>query len=149
MASKMTTADLKGDTTREAAAISKAQSKPRPAARPAATLPDVVLRWDAYPELVTLGFASLVEKRTLLKDEMEFRKKKIDEIDVEIQAALAVAGTEKVVWEDRPVQVVHSRSGSKIVAEKLLMAGVPAQTIADATEEGKPYQYVLVGKPGK
>jgi hypothetical protein len=119
--------------------------KPRPHSDVLADL-GVVPVWESYPELVDMGFGALVEKRTQLKDEMEFRKKKIEEIDLEIQAYMTIAGAEKVTWEDRPVQVVHSRSGSKIVAEKLLMAGVAAQTIADATEEGKPYQYVLVGR---
>jgi len=59
---------------------------------------------------------------------------------------LAVAGTEKVTWEDRPVQIVHSTSGSKIVAEKLLMHGVSPDVIADSTVPGKEYQYILVGK---
>lgn len=109
----------------------------------------VVLGWDTYPELVQLNFGQLVERRTQLKDEIEFRKRKMDDLDQEIQALLAVAGTEKVTWEDRPVQIVHSKSGDKISAQKLLLAGVPAQTIADATEQGKAYSYLLVGKVSK
>lgn len=106
-------------------------------------------QWDQYPELVGLEFDQIIAKRVDLKAEIDFRTKKLKEMDEEIQSQLAVAGTEKVTWEGRPVQVVHSRSGSKIVAEKLLLAGVAASTIAEATEEGKPYQYLLVGRPGK
>lgn len=105
--------------------------------------------WDQYPELVGLEFDQLVAKRVDLKSEIDFRTAKLKDLDVEIQSQMAVAGTEKVSWEGRPVQVVHSRSGSKIVAEKLLLAGVAASTIAGATEEGKPYSYLLVGRPTK
>jgi hypothetical protein len=106
----------------------------------------VVPVWTEYRELKQLGFGDLVEKRTRIKDEIDFRKKKMDELDQEIAAALMVAGTEKVTWEDRPVQIVHSRSGSKIVPEKLLEYGVSASVIRDSTVPGKEYQYVLVGK---
>jgi hypothetical protein len=108
---------------------------------------DIVPDWDQLPELKELSFDELAEKRQKLYDEIEFRKSKMKELDEEISAALAVAGTEKVIWEGRPVQIVHSRSGSKIVGEKLLMLGVAADTIAQATEEGKPYEYVLFGRP--
>lgn len=108
---------------------------------------DIVPDWDQLPELKELSFDELAEKRQKLYYEIEFRKSKMKELDEEISAALAVAGTEKVIWEGRPVQIVHSRSGSKIVGEKLLMLGVAADTIAQATEEGKPYEYVLFGRP--
>lgn len=110
---------------------------------------DIVPDWDQLPELKELDFDSMAERRQKLYDEIEFRKAKMKELDEEISAALAVAGTEKVIWQDRPVQIVHSRSGSKIVGEKLLMLGVPADTIAQATEEGKEYSYLLFGKSKK
>src|SRR5579864_6920484 len=81
-----------------------------------------VPEWSEYKELRQLKFDSLLEKRTQLRDEIKFREGKVKELDEEIEAALAVAGTEKVMWEDRPVSIVHSSSGAKIVAEKLLMA---------------------------
>lgn len=109
----------------------------------------IVPSWTEYKELRMLNFDDMVEKRTQIKDEIEFRKAKLDQLDDQIQAAMAVAGTEKVLWEDRPVQVVHSRSGSKIVAEKLLISGVSADVIAECTEAGKEYSYLLVGKPSK
>jgi hypothetical protein len=107
----------------------------------------MVPEWKEVPELRQLHFGALVEKRTLLKDEIKFRESKVKELDEEIQAALAVSGVEKVIWEDRPVQIVESKSASKVVPEKLLLLGVPADTIAQATEPGKPYSYLLVGKP--
>lgn len=106
----------------------------------------IVPAWSEFKELKQLGFDKLVETRVRLKDEIEFRTQKVKELDDEISAALAVSGAEKVLWEDRPVQIVHSRSGSKIVAERLLEHGVPASVIADSTEPGKEYQYLLVGK---
>lgn len=105
--------------------------------------------WDQYPELRELGFADLVAKRLDLKSEIDFRAARLKDLDIEIQSLLAVAGTEKVTWEGRPVQMIHSRSGSRIVAEKLLLAGVAASVISDATEQGKEYSYLLVGKVGK
>lgn len=110
---------------------------------------DIVPEWDQLPELVELDFADYAEARQKLKDEIEFRQKKLKEIDVEIMSRMAAAGTEKVMWEDRPVQIVHSNSGDRIRGEKLLMLGVPADTIAQATETGKPYEYLLFGKPAK
>ena len=107
---------------------------------------DIVPEWDQLPELVELDFADYAEARQKLKDEIEFRQKKLKEIDLEIMSLLAAAGTEKVMWEDRPVQIVHSNSGDRIRGEKLLMLGVPADTIAQATEPGKPYDYLLFGK---
>jgi hypothetical protein len=106
----------------------------------------IVAEWSEYKELKQMKFAELLEARTRIKDEIEFRKAKLDKLDEEIQVAMMVAGTEKVNWEDRPVQIVHSRSGSKIVAEKLLMNGVSADVIAESTEPGKEYSYLLVGK---
>lgn len=135
---------------REKAKPTTAAVAPKPKApTPAATLPDFVPAWDQYPELKQLNFGSLLEQRTRLKDEIKFRESKIRDMDTEIEAALAVAGAEKVTWEDRPVQVVQSNSGAKISAQKLLMNGVPAGVIADSTEPGKAYSYLLVGKPGK
>lgn len=156
MATRMTTADLKGDTARGARAISKAQAKqaakPTKAQKQAKTVQSIeklglVPEWSEYKELRDLGFDRLVETRTRLKDEIEFRQKKIKELDDEIQGALAVAGAEKVTWEDRPVQIIHSKAGDRVIPEKLLLAGVPADTIADCTEIGKQYSYLLVGKP--
>jgi len=108
---------------------------------------DIVPQWDQLPELVELDFELLAEKRQKLHDEIKFRQTKLKELDEEIMSQLAAAGTEKVLWEDRPVQIVHSNSGPKIKGEILLMLGVPADTIAQATEPGKPYEYLLFGKP--
>ena len=109
----------------------------------------IVPDWDQLPELVELDFDEYAERRQKLKDEIDFRQAKLKELDVEIMSRMAAAGTEKVIWEDRPVQIVHSNSGDRIKGEKLLMLGVPADTIAQATEPGKPYEYLLFGKPSK
>jgi len=107
----------------------------------------VVPKWDSLKELKQLRFGQMVEKRTQLMDEIKFREAKKGELDEEISAALAVAGVEKVEWEDRNVQIVHKAGARKIVAEKLLERGVDADVIAESTEEGKGYSYLLVGKP--
>jgi hypothetical protein len=153
MASKMSTADLKGDTARGAAynarrqadLMSKQHKQAQTKMAPADTLN--IPAWSEYKELKQLHFDQLLNKRTDLKAEISFREGRLKELDVEIQSAMAVAGTEKVVWEDRPVQIVHSKGASKIVPEKLLERGVPADVIAESTVEGKGYSYLLVGKP--
>lgn len=124
----------------------KSKPKPQPSGTSFAAL-DVVPEWSQLPELVELGFEALAEKRQKLDDEIKFRKSKMAEIDLEISAMLACAGTEKVTWQDRPVQIIHSNSGARVVPETLLMLGVPADTIAAATKEGKQYEYLSFGKP--
>lgn len=109
----------------------------------------IVPSWDTYPKLKTLGFYSLVDKRVNLHSEIEFRKLKMKELDIEIQAAMLAVGTEKVTWEDRPVQIVTKSAADRISAEKLLKQGVEADVIGAATEPGKEYSYLLVGKPPK
>jgi hypothetical protein len=115
-------------------------------------------KWNTFAELKTykvegvdggkkrLSFDELCELRAKLYDEIQFRKERLEKVDEEIKMALAMAGVEKVEWEDRPVQLVTSHGGSRIVAEKLLELGVEADTVAQATVPGKEYDYVLFGK---
>lgn len=140
---------------------SKSKTQPAPVSAPVRTMTGrkkakqrnevleslgLVPAWDSVGELRDLDFDKLVEKRTRLMDEIRFREEKRRELDEQIMAALAVSGVDKVTWEDRPVQIVNSRGASKIVPEKLLMHGVSADVIADSTEPGKEYSYLLVGK---
>lgn len=105
--------------------------------------------WSRYAELKELAFGRLCEQRQRLDDEIKFREVNKKLLDEQIEAALAVAGVEKVTWEDRPVQIVHKSGSTKIVAEKLLEAGVPASTIAASTVTGNGYSYLLFGKAKK
>jgi uroporphyrinogen-III synthase len=107
----------------------------------------VVPEWNTYQDLRKLDFGELCEKRQRLADEIKFREEKKKELDEEITAALAVAGVEKCAWEGRNVQIVHKAGSRRIVAEKLLENGVPADVIADSTVEGNPSSYLLIGKP--
>jgi hypothetical protein len=109
----------------------------------------IVPKWEQFKELKQLGFARLCEKRQTLHDEIEFRKTKMAEIDEEIEAALGAAGTEKVIWEDRAVQIVTKEGSRKLSAQLLLNKGVEADVIAECTEQGKSYSYLLFGKPKK
>jgi hypothetical protein len=109
----------------------------------------IVPKWDSVKELKQLHFDKLVERRTLLKSEIEFREAKVKDLDEEILAALAVGGVEKVEWEDRNVQIVTKRGASRVVPEKLLEHGVAADTIADCTVQGNEYSYLMIGKPKK
>lgn len=109
----------------------------------------IVPEWSRFPELKELSFGQLCEKRQILHDEITFRESRQKALDEQIEAALAVAGVEKVVWEDRPVQIVHKSGSAKLVPEKLLEAGVPASTIAACTTVGAGYSYLLIGKPKK
>lgn len=108
---------------------------------------NIVPDWDASQELKQLRFGDTVESYLRLKATKEECEAKMKALTVDIQAALTVAGLEKVRYEDRPVQIVNSNTGSKVVPEKLLAKGVSADLIAECTEPGKPYSYVLVGKP--
>jgi hypothetical protein len=95
-------------------------------------------------EKKTLTFDQLVTKYKDLSAEIDFRKKIADEIKEAIEAAVLVSGEERVTCEGYAVTLV-TRSGSrKIVPERLLELGVPASTIAAATEVGKESQYVSI-----
>jgi hypothetical protein len=107
----------------------------------------IVTPWSTFSELRKLDFGELCERRQKLDDEIKFRTEKKKELDEEISAALALAGVEKVQWEDRPIQIVHKEGGSKLVPERLLEHGVPADVIAECTGKGKPSSYLLFGKP--
>lgn len=109
----------------------------------------IVPEWSRFPELKDLDFGRLCEQRQILYDEITFRESRQKALDEQIEAALAVAGVEKVIWEDRPVQIVHKSGSAKLVPEKLLEAGVPASTIAACTTVGAGYSYLLIGKPKK
>jgi hypothetical protein len=115
----------------------------------AETLLGITPPWNRYPELKDLDFGRLCEQRQILHDEIAFRETRKKALDEQIEAALAVAGVEKVVWEDRPVQIVHKSGSAKLVPEKLLEHGVPADTIAACTTVGAGYSYLLIGKPKK
>lgn len=110
---------------------------------------NIVPDWDQVEQLVELDFDRLTEERTKLMAEIAFREAKRKDLDEKIMSLLAVSGVEKVTWQDRPVQIVTSNSGARIKGEKLLLLGVPADTIAQATEPGREYQYLMVGKPEK
>lgn len=122
---------------------------------------DTTPQWDKVAELkkfkgdiegangktVALSFYDLCEKSWTLKQEIDFRKAKLDMVNEQIELALTVAGVEKVLWEDRPVQVVESNSGPQIQATLLMQKGVDPDVIAACTTPGKGYSYVLMGKP--
>lgn len=110
---------------------------------------NIIPDWAVVPELKQLRFADMVESHIRLTATKKECEDKIKKLQIEIEAALVASGLEKVTYDGRPVQVVNATSGARVVPEKLLVAGVAAETIAECTEPGKEYSYVLVGKQGK
>lgn len=127
----------------------KKPSKPTNTAAAAKEELGIVPAWTDFAQLKSLRFGVLCEKYQTLKDEVAFRKAKMDDLEAEIEAALIQAGTEKVAWEDRPVQIITKSGQKKIDGTKLLEQGVSPEQIVAATVEGEGYSYVLMGKAKK
>ena len=114
--------------------------------------------WDSIPELKkwrekirqkdnrdrTMSFDELVVRYKELKAEMDFREAQLKPIKTALSAAMLVSGEEKVVCEGYNVTLVTKSGSRKISAEKLLAAGVKADTIAACTEIGDESQYVMI-----
>jgi len=90
----------------------------------------------------TLTFAQTVELYKALDAEVKSRETQMKELKEAVQAAVLVSGKDKVKCGDYRVTMVTKQGSKKIVAEKLLAAGVDALVIAKATEIGKSSQYV-------
>jgi hypothetical protein len=90
-------------------------------------------------------FALLISQRQVKKDKLEALKAEVEEMNGRISVALAEKNVKCVsvddVWR---VTLVDTRSASKLSKEKLLEAGVPAETIVACTVEGKPYTTVQI-----
>jgi hypothetical protein len=109
----------------------------------------VIPEWNASQELQQLRFDAICERLSRLQGQKKDLEEIIKRLQIDAEAALVTAGLEKVTWDGRTVQVVHSKSGSKVIVEKLVTMGVDPDLIAECTEPGKEYTYVLIGKPGK
>ena len=83
-----------------------------------------------------------VEDRQRIKTQMDALKQELDDLNGEITVELAKAGATVVMVGRYRVNLVAS-SNSTLNKEKLLEAGVPAETIVECTVT-KNYEYVQV-----
>lgn len=123
----------------------------KPTAREVATrkaLDDlgIVTEWNTHKELKSRKFGDLCEQMALLKAEIALREEKLSAIKDSIDIALACAGTEKVIWEDRPVQRITKCGAARIDGQKLVEKGVDPVLVASCTVPGKEYSYIDMGK---
>lgn len=93
-----------------------------------------------------LNFEQLIDKFTDIKSEIKYREALLAGIKESIETALAVSGEDAVTAIGYKVAVIRKQGSRKIVAEKLLAAGVSAMVIAGATEQGKEITYVDIRK---
>ena len=113
--------------------------------------------WDSIPELkkwkeelsfkgkdVRMSFDELVTKYKDIDSEIKFRESLKDSLKVAIEAAMLMSEQEKVACEGYNVSLVTREGNKKISAERLLGAGVSADTIARCTEQGKSSTYVSI-----
>ncbi len=168
---KMTSADLKGDTAKGARYLSNRQAKlndkqrkAAPTKRPAAI--PVPAPVESEPEFrqhdATLAAAcashpefdiilkSLEDDRREAKDKEEYYAKRRKDTDDQIRSIMGDIGFNKLYMPDGWVmEELQSHSASKLSAQKLLIMGVDADTIARATEAGASYRYVKVRELSK
>lgn len=115
--------------------------------------------WDTIPEIKkwkekiitpkdkngkVMTFYDMVIRERELAAEIEFRKNQLDPIKQSLLAAMLVADTDKVGCEGYNVCKVSKSGSKKVSVEKLMRAGVDADTIAACTEQGAGNEYVQV-----
>jgi hypothetical protein len=118
--------------------------------------------WDQVPEIKKfreevelkggkkrLSFGEMVNLSIDLKAEIEYRERIRKEIQTHIEAAMLLADETEVMWENYPVQLITRAGSRKIVPEKLLEQGVPADVIAKATVISAESTFAQIGKPKK
>lgn len=100
--------------------------------------------WFEFPNLAELEFDKKVQEYRKYHDMEGMAKQRKDELKVEIEAALLVAGEKKLNVGDLVAIQCNGRTASAIDARELMMAGVDADIIAACTKKGKEYTYVQV-----
>jgi hypothetical protein len=119
--------------------------------------------WDSIPELkrfrheivgkdgkkAKLSFDQMVVKYKELDAEIKFREKIKADLKDGLEAAMLIADCTECECEGYPVQRITKQGSRKISVERLLGAGVLADTIAQCTEIGPEVTYVQIGKPKK
>lgn len=94
---------------------------------------------------IQLNYAQCVAMYKSLDRECKERKERMEDIRVNLQAALLLSGVKKVMAVGIPCQIVEKAGNKKISAAKLMAKGVSAQIIAESTEVGKGSNYLLIG----
>jgi hypothetical protein len=116
--------------------------------------------WDSVPELkkfkqelIIKGgekkrftFDQLVSRYKEIDAEIKFRESKKAEVKEAIEAAMLLSDESSVLAEGYKVNLVTKQGNRKIVAEKLLGAGVSADVIARCTDVSAPSTYVSISR---
>ena len=115
--------------------------------------------WDSVPELKKfkqeltikgdkkrMSFDALVIKYKEISSEIDFREKIKAELKESIEAAMLLSDEKSVLAEGYKINLITKQGNKKISAERLLGAGVSADTIARCTEVGKESTYVSISK---
>jgi hypothetical protein len=121
---------------------------------------NAVTDWATVPELVdfeyaldthsdtvgksvkVLHFDDLVAEYSRLKEEIEFRKEKQDELKAALEAAVLMGGKEKVSCGGYRLAIISKVGSKKIMPEKLIAQGVSVETIVNATVVSAGSQYL-------
>jgi len=91
-------------------------------------------------------FDELVRQRQEAMEHKKALEELVETLNGEIGAWMDVAGVKSVRSGNWNVRIDDRTTPGRLSPERLLELGVPADTIAEAREPGKPYTSVVVSK---
>ena len=91
-------------------------------------------------------FDELVRQRQETMEHKKALEELVETLNGEIGAWMDVAGVKSVRSGNWNVRIDDRTTPGRLSPERLLELGVPADTIAEAREPGKPYTSVVVSK---
>jgi hypothetical protein len=98
------------------------------------------------PELDEQALHELVRQRQEAVEHRKALEEVIDNLNGEIGAMMDLAGVKSTQSGEWMVTLSDRTTPSRLIPEKLLDQGVPADVIAAATEPGRPYTSVMIRK---
>ena len=96
-----------------------------------------------------VAFDRLVEEYRALSEMIRLNEEEKKQLSEKLMSYLADSEAKTVMSGELRVTLAQNPGRSTLSKEKLLEAGVSAQTIAACTVAGKPYSYVLVSEAKK
>lgn len=103
--------------------------------------------WSDFPVLAEMDFNTLCEEYRMTKQQIKSLEEDADRLKGDIEAAMIVAGHNKVVWNGINVCRRNGRSRSEIKPQLLAAQGVSTNVIKAATVPGTAYTYIVMDDP--
>ena len=108
---------------------------------------DEITAWSDHSALLELDFNTKLERRRELTAIIKDAETELDDLNKDLQAAMAVADVTKVVWNGMTASIRNGSSPSKVDKKLLIQRGVDPDLIADCTIPGKGYSYFFLDDP--